>query len=151
MNDNLQFDTQGLEDVLTAFNYLNAVLDRKEIRAGLRDASKMLMQQGKAGLKTSLKGESKHLLSSAAYRIKRRNAGALIGWRLPIRIQQKNSTRLSGAAWWIDRGTDERKTRKGYSRGHVTGTKFWTHVSENYTDRAMDMVARAIQSAIAKI
>lgn len=151
MNDDLQVDVQGLDDILTAFNYLNNLLDKREVRKGLRDASRMLVKQGKQNLKSKLKGKSTYLLSSTSYRIKRKNTGALIGWKLPIKIQQKNSTRLSGAAWWIDRGTVERKTSKGYNRGHVTGTKFWSDVANNDVDRAMNMVARAIQSAMVKI
>lgn len=148
MNDDLQVDVQGLDDILTAFNYLNDLLDKKEVRAGLRDASRMLMKQGKQNLKSRLKsgpsGVTGNLLRAFRYRIKRRNVGSLIGFDYSKQGKGYH-------AHLVDKGTAERTTKEGYKRGHITGNKFWTDVNTNDTDRAMNMVARAIQSAIAKI
>lgn len=148
MKDDIQFDVQGLDDVLTAFNYLNNVLDRREIRAGLRDASKMLMERGKSNLRARMKsgsnGVTGNLLRAFIYKIKTKNRGSLIGF-------DYSSEGKGSHAHLVDRGTTERNTRRGYSRGKIEGNKFWTDVNNNDTDRAMNMVARAIQSAIAKI
>ena len=148
MNDEIQFDVQGLDDVLTAFNYLNHILDKREIRAGLKDASKMLMEKGKENLRTRMKsgpsGVTGNLLRAFRFKIKSKNRGSLIGF--DYSREGKGSH-----AHLVDRGTSERKTRRGYSRGKIEGNKFWTDVNNNDTERAMNMVARAIQSAIAKI
>lgn len=147
MKEDLEVDVQGLDDVLTAFNYLNDVLDKGEIRTSLKNASKMLMEQGKSNLKSRMKsgstGVTGNLLRAFRYKLKSKNRGALIGF--DYSRQGKGSH-----AHLVDRGTEERHSKYG-NRGHITGNKFWSDVNENDTDRAMNMVAKAIQSAISKI
>ena len=147
MQDDIQFDVQGLDDVLTAFNYLNAIIDKSEVKAGLKDASRMLMEKGKSNLRLRMKsgpnGVTGNLMRAFRYKLKRKNSGSLIGF---------NYGKGGGPhAHLVDRGTKDRTTRQGYNRGHIQGNRFWSDVSANEYDRAMNMVARAIQSAIAKI
>lgn len=120
---------------------------RKEVRKGLKEAGRYLIKKGKERLKSRMKMKRKdrtgNLLKSFKHRIKKKNAGVLVGF--------KAGKKGGNQAWYISAGTKPRKTGKGYSRGRVLPNNFWSDTREQDTPRAMNIVVDHINLAIEAI
>lgn len=138
----VELDEKRMNALLTKLYVLGKTpSESPDIKAGIRNASRYLNKRALDEMHAALLGPSKNLIYSPSYKLRKNNGGSLVGFSIP-----KGST-----AHWIDRGTNDRYTRKGAYRGRIRPTYFWTTVRENDTATAMDMIADSIADAIAKI
>lgn len=145
--DFIEIEADNLIKVVQLFADLGGEVDKSaQIRQSIRSASSYLVRKTKTNLKSSLKGQSKYLVNSPTYKLKKRNSGALVGFKPLIYIAQKNSVRLSGAPWWIDRGTRERN-----GRGRIKATGFFEDVRQIDAPVAMNMISNSVEASINKI
>lgn len=130
------------QELLIQLKMMQKLVNRREITKAERDAAKMLMDRGRDRLIGTLIGNSDNLVDSFAYRMKKgKFAGVLVGFSRPG----------GNVAHLVDKGTQERKTRTGASRGRIKGSHFWTDTRDQYAPKAMEDIMAAIDSAIKKI
>lgn len=130
------------EELLAQLKILQDLVNRKEITDAERKAAKMMMERGRDKLISTLIGNSDHLVDSFTYRMRKgKFTGVLVGFKRPG----------GNVAHLVDKGTKDRKTRTGASRGKIKGSHFWTDTKEQYADKAVNDMIAAIDSAIKKI
>jgi len=126
--------------VYQAIENLNNFEKDKAVQAGLKSATALFIQAGKANLKARMKnkkGDSGTMLKSFKNKVKRAKLGALAGFS------------AGGAqAHLLDRGTDYRFTKKGKYRGKIIANNFWTDAIKQNEDAAIDKVYSGIERAI---
>lgn len=113
-----------------------ALQTNKAYRRGMREASKVLIRGGRQRLRDRLLRNGKStgaLLSSFAFRIKRRKPEAIVGFGT-----------LGRHAHLVDRGTEVRETGKGYSRGKMPANYFWSATKEQDGKEAIEAMKRGI-------
>jgi hypothetical protein len=145
----LRCDVRDLPDVQEALVELSKTREtRKEVKDGLKEAGKFLIKRGKERLKARLimprKDRTGNLLKSFKHRIKKKNAGVLVGFR----NKGKNSGNHS---WLVSEGTKPRKTSKGYNRGSVRPNNFWSDTRNQDSPKAMNIIMDHIEQAIESI
>ena len=134
-----EVDAQAL---LAQLRILQDFVDRREIVNAERKAAKMLMEHGRDRLISTLLGNSDYLVDSFTYKLRKgKFAGILVGFARPG----------GNTAHLVDRGTKERRTSTGASRGRIKGSQFWTNTKDTYAPVAMDQMMDAIDQAIRKI
>ena len=111
----------------------------KEINQGLKKSAQYLIRQGKKKLKDRMlsgsKGVTGNLLKSFTYKIKKNNAGVLVGFK-----------RSGSHSWLVSEGT---KKRNG--TGQVVGNKYWSDTKQKDTNTAMYYVMQSIRQSISNI
>ena len=130
------------EELLVQLSILKDLVNRKEITTAERKAAKMMMERGRDKLVTTLIGNSDNLVDSFTYKMRKGQfAGVLVGFKRPG----------GNVAHLVDRGTRDRRTKSGASRGRIKGSKFWTDTKEQYADKAVADMMEAVDRAIRKI
>lgn len=120
----------------------------KVVKEGLRTAGKLFVNAGKTNLigrMKNKKGVTGNLKRSMKTKVKRRKLGALAGFSLI------GFSLIGRHSHLIDLGTKERKTKKGYDRGQITGNKFWTDAINSNKSNAINTVYEGISNGIKKI
>jgi len=139
------------EELAKALEYLSGVGAGKnpEVKTAMKDAARFLINQGRQRLSSRHK-DTGGLEKRMIYEIFRNKKGVKVGF--------ENNTAGAGAwygmkPWIYDLGSYKgvRHTRKGYNRGVVRGSKFWTDTNATDSDQAMQMVNDAIQRSIQKL
>ena len=123
--------------VSLAISELKDIDESKVIKSGLRQATKFLVNKGKANIKVKKSG---NLYNSMTNKVKRRKLGALAGFNA-----------LGRHAHLIDSGTTKRYTSKGFYRGQVTGNNFWTQAVSTNGTQALEILYDGIEKAVDKI
>ena len=130
------------QELMIQLRILQNLVDRKEIVDAERKAAKMMMEQGRNKLISTLIGNSDHLVDSFTYKLRKgKFAGVLIGFKRPG----------GNVAHLVDMGTTERRTKNGANRGSIRGSHFWTDTKEQYADKAVNDMMEAVDRAIKKI
>ena len=131
------------DDLHSAIEYLTAELNKIErnraVRKGLIDAAKIFQARGKINLAAMTTPRTGNLRGSFKTNYNPRYwAAAYAGFWRP----EGNHAHL------VDLGTKQRFTKKGYNRGKMPATYFWTdaRISEERlaTNAIMDGVAEAV-------
>lgn len=147
----LRCDVRDLPDIQEKLKELSKTTEtRKEVKEGLKEAGKFLIKKGKERLKARLimprKERTGNLLKSFKHRIKKKNAGVLVGFK------KGKAGKVSGNhSWLVSEGTSPRKTSKGYNRGWVRPNKFWSDTRDQDSPKAMDIIIDHIEQAIESI
>lgn len=129
-------------ELLVQLRMLQNLVDRREIVDAERKAAKMLIDRGRDKLISTLIGNSDNLVDSFTYKLRKgKFAGVRVGFARPG----------GNVAHLVDRGTVERHTKSGASRGRIKGSKFWTSTKDQYAPVAMNEMMDAIDRAIRKI
>ena len=144
----LRCDIHNLEVVQEALSELkNTRESRKEVKEGLKKAGRLLIKGGKDRLKARMlmprKDRTGNLLRSFKHRIKKKNAGVLVGFR-----RGKNGGNHS---WLVSEGTNPRKTSRGYNRGWLRPNNFWSDTRNQDSPKAMNIIMDHIEQAIESI
>lgn len=134
----------GLEHVLGGTEALGRVLRTAPVRKGLRLAGRHLVSVGQGNLRRLYKGyQSGRLLRSMGTRLKRRQPGALAGFR--------RGQGGGNHAHLVDLGTKRRYTKLGKHRGTMPGNRFWTQTKQSASSAAGRHVLRGIEEAVLSI
>lgn len=133
-------------DVQEAVNYLTAELNNLErkqvVRKGLMDAAKIFQARGKINLAARTKPHTGHLRSSFKTNYNPRYwAVAYAGFWRP----DGNHAHL------VDLGSKQRFTKKGYNRGRMPATYFWTDARISEEQLATRAIFDGVSEAIARI
>jgi len=132
-----------LDKVYKLIDGLSTIDKDKTIKAGLRAATNVFINAGRANLKARMKskeGDSGNLLKSFKNKLKLSSLGALAGFN-----------QFGMHSHLLDMGTEERTTSKGYNRGKVTANNFWTDAIHSNESTAIDKVYEGIERGVTRI
>lgn len=118
------------------------------IEKGLRDATAVLLAEGRRTLRQSLSKDpvnvakrTGRLERSFTNKVKKKKMTGYAGFKRP-----------EGApAHLLDAGTNERWTKSGAYRGRVTATRFWTKAVNNKAIEAIDVLFDSVEQSMLRI
>ncbi len=117
------------------------------VQKGLKEGATAIKTTGKANLSTRNGTKTGNLKKSFTIKVTRRKKVgsnyALSGF--------KRGKGGGSHAHWIDKGTAVRHTKQGYSRGSITGTKFWSDAVQSEGPRALNNLVNIIEGELRKI
>lgn len=128
--------------IYKAIDGLSDVHKDKVIKQGLKAATGIFVRAGRTNLRSRLIGKrgTGNLAKSFKNKIKRRKLGSVAGFSF-----------LGSHAHLLDRGTNNRYTKKGFYRGKMKGNSFWTDAIESNESAAISKVYEGIERGINKI
>lgn len=118
----------------------------KAIKRGLLDAGNVLKSGGKQRLRERLKdkkGGKGNLLRSFQVRVKRNKPGVLAGFR--------RGKAGGNHAHLVDRGTKQRFTKSGESRGRMPANSFWSDTENQDSAKVIDRLFTGVERAVENI
>lgn len=141
----LYFDPKSLAAVYAKLNQLSEIERDAVINKGLSDGAGIIRRETNKNMHNKVKRRKGNLYSSLS-KLKRRNAkkwgpAYYVGFKRP----------QGAAAHLIDKGTNERWTKKGYYRGKVTPRLFHTQSVERKGEEALRRVEESIRISIDRI
>lgn len=136
-------DLQRLNGILYGFSKMekSVIIDK-----GLKDATAVLMAEGKRNLKQSYKTSpwnkrTGRLERSFTNRINRKTVAGYAGFKRPE----------GSHAHLVDSGTVDRWTKSGAYRGKVKPTRFWKNAVDSKANKAIETLLESVQNTLVKI
>lgn len=120
---------------------MSKVDQKATIQRALKAGAEIIKGAGQTNLASRNKVVTGNLKKSFSIKVVKKKAYALSGFKRP----------KGAAAHLVDRGTKKRYTSRGYYRGQVTGTKFWTDAVETAGPKALNAVMDAIYKSLEEI
>lgn len=140
-------DIKTLNNILKGFGEIDG---NKAIMNSLSIGVREIVKQGKSNLASSNEVKKGNLKNSFGTRRVKKWLSAYGGFK-------RSGPHKGNHAHLIDRGTDERYTKKGYYRGSVskgrpnTGSRFWTKAVESTGPRSIEKTMNVIYNELEKI
>lgn len=153
----LVLDEKDYQKVMDKLAGLTEVEQQQVIATALKEGATLLNQVGKQQLvATILHPETSkgRLLKSMQVKVmKAKKDKGPVGYAGFKRSTKKTAGEGLGgnAAHLVDRGTVDRYTKKGYYRGKVKGSLFWTSTVESQGDKALEILMEGIDKALNNI
>ena len=151
----LVLDEQQYEALLKKVGMLTDVEKQEVINKALKAGTTLLTESGKRQLVATIlhpETSTGRLFKSMDVKVmKAKKTKGPVGYSGFKRSTKKDKSGGGNAAHLVDRGTVERYTQKGYYRGKVKGSLFWTQTVQQQGDKAMDLLMQAIDEAIENI
>ncbi|MBO7323333.1 MAG: hypothetical protein J6U51_07110 [Bacteroidales bacterium] len=136
----LILDEQTKQALYAKLQGLSDFEKEETVKRGLKEGAKVIVQQGKANYNILHKKRTGNLYKSAGISTSKRMLKVWGGFKRP----------KGAAAHLIDKGTTERFTKKGASRGKVTASKFWTSAfmakKEAASKKMMDIITKTVEA-----
>ena len=120
---------------------MSKVDQKATVQTALKTGAEIIKGAGQSNLAARNNVVTGNLKKSFSIKVVKKKAYALSGFKRP----------KGAAAHLVDRGTRERYTRRGYYRGKVTGTRFWTDALEQSGPKALNDVMDAIYKSLEEI
>lgn len=151
----LVLDEQQYAALMKKLDILTEVEKQEVINKALKAGATLLSESGKQQLVATIlhpENSTGRLFKSMNVKVMKakKNKGP-VGYSGFKRSTKKDKSGGGNAAHLVDRGTVDRYTKKGYYRGKVKGSLFWTQTVQNQGDKAMDLLLNAIDEAIENI
>lgn len=139
----------GVDRFYRLVDELRDIDKNKAIKAGLRRGANDFIQVGRRNLRTRNQEKTGNLFKSMMVRVKKRKLGALAGFSMDFSAMDKKG--YGSHSWLVDRGTNERYTKTGASRGKMPASYFWSDAKRDGTPQAMREIENGIISAVERI
>lgn len=139
------------DDLLRALNSMSNLseFDRKEIMAkALKDASNVIMSQAKRNMVSNGHVKTGALRKSAGTTIIKKGTVKAHGGYTRTKTRPNKKSIGGAAAHMLDRGTEERYTRKGAYRGRVRATLFSLMAFRMKKDQAERKIITTIENIV---
>lgn len=148
----LVLDEKSYQQVMAKLDCLTEVEKQAVITDALAEGAKLLSESGKQHLVATIlhpEDSTGRLYKSMNVKVMKakKNKGP-VGYSGFKRSTKKDKSGGGNAAHLVDRGTVDRYTKKGYYRGKVKGSLFWTSTVQQEGDRALDKLMSAIDEAL---
>jgi len=144
-NLSLYFDPKSLATVYAQLNQMSEIYRDAVVQKGLSEGASIIRRETNKNMHRLVKKRKGNLYGS----LTKKKAGTVK--RGDVRYQIGFRRTAGAAAHLIDKGTNERWTKKGAYRGRVTPRLFHTMSVERKGDAALERVAESIKLSIDKI
>ena len=151
----LVLDDAQYDALVKKMELLTDIEKEEVINTALKKGTTLLTESGKQHLVATIlhpEDSTGRLLKSMNIKVlkAKKNKGP-VGYSGFRRSTRNNKSGGGNAAHLVDRGTVDRYTKKGYYRGKVKGSLFWTSTVQQEGDKAIELLLNAIDEAIENI
>lgn len=138
-----------IERVYSLVDELKQVDKNKAIKSGLKRGAAVFVRVGKSELRRRNNQHTGNLIRSFTTRLAKRKLSAYSGFNR--RTKLKSDKGLGNHAHLVDRGTTDRYTKKGYYRGKMPASYFWTEAKNRGEAEAMKKVEEGVIQMVEKL
>lgn len=150
----LILDDKDYQQLMNKLAGLTEVEQQAVINSALKDGSKLLTESGKQKLVATIlhpeQSKGRLYQSMGVKVLKAKKNKGPVGYS-GFKRSTKKEKGGGNAAHLVDRGTAERYTKKGYYRGKVKGSLFWTSTVESQGQKALEILMNGINEALNKL
>ena len=150
----LVLDEKDYQKVMQKLVGLSEVEQQQVITSALKEGATLLNQVGKQQLVATIlhpetsKGRLYKSMQVKVMKAKKdKDAVGYAGFKRSTKKEKGGGN----AAHLVDRGTVDRYTKKGYYRGKVKGSLFWTSTVQSQGDKALEILMEGIDKALNNI
>lgn len=137
----LTLDRQSYIDVMSKLSQLGELEKQGIIQYGLKEGVTILAAEGKRNLIQRNNIRKGNLVKSIGVQVRKKDMKSYAGFTHP----------KGNAAHLVDRGTKARYTKKGFYRGSVKGSEFWSDAFDAKKEEAQNILIESIQKSIKRI
>lgn len=142
----VRIEIKNIEKMYALVNELKDVDRNKAIKSGMIQGAKVFVRIGKKNLRARNKEHTGNLLQSMRWKSARRSQSVYAGFERSYKFQALRG--VGNHAHLIDRGTKERFTKKGYRRGIMPASYFWTDSKNEGGGEAMRHIETGIRNMV---
>ena len=139
---NIRIELKDINKMYALADELKNVDRNKAIRSGMIQGAKVFTRLGRKNLKARNDEHTGNLLMSMRWKSARNAVAVYSGFERSYKFQTEKG--VGNHAHLVDRGTKIRKTKKGYNRGIMPASYFWTDTRNEGGSEAMRSVERGI-------
>lgn len=132
----------NIERVYALVDELKAVDRNRAIRSGMIEGAKVLVRLGRKNLRARNDEHTGNLLQSMRWKSARNSLAVYAGFERSYKFQALKG--VGNHAHLVDRGTKDRYTKKGYYRGKMPASYFWTDTRNEGGGEAMRHIEKGI-------
>jgi hypothetical protein len=136
----------NIERVYALVDELKAVDRNKAIRGGMIQGAKVFTRLGRKNLRARNDEHTGNLLQSMRWKSARNSLAVYAGFERSYKFQALKG--VGNHAHLVDRGTKDRYTKKGYYRGKMPASYFWTDTRNEGGGEAMRSIEKGIINMI---
>lgn len=149
-----ELDEKDYQSMMAILKGMDDVDKAKAIQYALKEGMQIIVSEGKHNLSSRNGVKTGNLKKSFAIKVNKKKAYSLGGFR---RSSRKENIAGGNHSYLVDRGTDERWTKKGAYRGSVSrgnpkhGSMYWTDAVNSQGEHALNRLMDAIWEALEDI
>lgn len=138
----IKVEIKNIERVYALADELKDVDRNKAIRGGMIQGAKVFTRLGRKNLRARNDEHTGNLLQSMRWKSARNSLAVYAGFERSYKFQALKG--VGNHAHLVDRGTKIRKTKKGYNRGIMPASYFWTDTRNEGGGEAMRSIEKGI-------
>lgn len=138
----IKVEIKNIERVYALVDELKGVDRNKAIRSGMIQGAKVFTRLGRKNLRARNDEHTGNLLQSMRWKSARNSLAVYAGFERSYKFQALKG--VGNHAHLVDRGTKDRYTKKGYYRGKMPASYFWTDTRNEGGSEAMRHIERGV-------
>lgn len=138
----IKVEIKNIERVYALVDELKGVDRNRAIRSGMIQGAKVFTRLGRKNLISRNDEHTGNLLQSMRWKSARNSLAVYAGFERSYKFQALKG--VGNHAHLVDRGTKIRKTKKGYNRGIMPASYFWTDTRNEGGGDAMRSIEKGI-------
>lgn len=142
----IKVEIKNIERVYALVDELKGVDQNRAIRSGMIQGAKVFTRLGRKNLRARNDEHTGNLLQSMRWKSARNSLAVYAGFERSYKFQALKG--VGNHAHLVDRGTKDRYTKKGYYRGKMPASYFWTDTRNEGGGEAMRHIERGIRNMV---
>ena len=142
----IKVEIKNIERVYALVDELKGVDQNRAIRSGMIQGAKVFTRLGRKNLRARNDEHTGNLLQSMRWKSARNSLAVYAGFERSYKFQALKG--VGNHAHLVDRGTRDRYTKKGYFRGKMPASYFWTDTRNEGGGEAMRHIERGIRNMV---
>lgn len=149
MSDNFTAEVIDIDRIYAMVDELREVDQNRAIRAGLLRGAKVLHRVGRRNLRLRNDEHTGNLIKSMRAKLVRRQLKSFAGFERSYRLHLEKG--VGNHSHLVDRGTGPRFTKKGYSRGIMPASYFWTDTKSQSKVDVQREIGKGIETMVTRL
>lgn len=142
----VRIEIKNIEKMYALVDELKGVDKNKAVKGGLIQGAKVFVRIGKRNLRSRNDEHTGNLLRSMRWKSARNSLSVYAGFERSYKFQALKG--VGNHAHLVDRGTKERYTKKGYRRGIMPASYFWTDSRNEGGGEAIRRIETGIKNMV---
>lgn len=138
----IKVEIKNIERVYALVDDLKGVDRNRAIRSGMIQGAKVFTRLGRKNLRARNDEHTGNLLQSMRWKSARNSLAVYAGFERSYKFEALKG--VGNHAHLVDRGTKDRYTKKGYYRGKMPASYFWTDTRNEGGGEAMRSIEKGI-------
>ena len=142
----IKVEIKNIERVYALVDELKGVDRNRAIRSGMIQGAKVFTRLGRKNLRARNDEHTGNLLQSMRWKSARNSLAVYAGFERSYKFEALKG--VGNHAHLVDRGTKDRYTKKGYYRGKMPASYFWTDTRNEGGGEAMRHIERGMRNMV---